>query len=223
MKQLISFCHIPKTAGTSFESILKRNLPDRYYRFSEYKHPFGNYYEEKRDLVAIGGHYDWNFPFECGLFDDRGIKPIVFLREPVERCLSYLYFCNEMYHNDIVKFFTDKSAGDWKYKSNTMVKFLAGIDREPNKADLGLARERLKRSYVGFTETFDSDLENLREIFPDIFCTIEYEYKNKTKKDWHKISHDIDVIETIKSVNQYDSELYSWAKEILLWDKFLEG
>ena len=103
-----------------------------------------------------------------------------------------------------------------------MVKFLAGINRKPNKADLALARERLKRSYVGFQETFDTDLLNLQELYPGVFKSVEYEYKNKTKTEWHDITHSEEVISQVRAVNQWDIELYEWAKECLLWDKFLD-
>ena len=221
MRQLLSFCHIPKTGGTTFESLIKKNIGDKYYRFSEYKYPFGNWLERKSpELLACGGHYDWNFPHDCGLFNDREIKSVVFLRDPVERSLSFLYFCSKRYHDNVCGFFTDHTNGDWKYRSNTMTKFLAGINREPNMADLGLARSRLKKSIVCFTESFDEDLKNIQEIFPNIFKDLEYEYKNKCK--WEKNKHTVEDLEIIKSVNQYDIELYQWAKECLLWDRFME-
>ena len=227
MKQLISFCHIPKTGGVSFESILKNNLANRYYRFSEYKHPYGDLFQKYKngcgELEAIGGHYNWNFPFECGLFDDRDIKPIVFLRDPVLRSLSFLYFSNEQFHDDPLKYFSDTTNGDWKYRSNTMVKFLAGIDRTPNAFDLAVSKDRLKRSYVGFQESFDVDLKNLQELYPDVFKSIEYEYKNKTKVDWHSISHSMEVINQIVAVNEWDLKLWEWVKNILIWDRFKGG
>jgi len=223
VQKLISFCHIPKTAGTSFEHILKNNLANRYYRFSEYKHPYGNYYEEKRELVAIGGHYNWSFPFECGLFEDREIVPVVFLREPIHRALSFLYFSNVQFHDNPIKYFSDSTNGDWKYRSNTMVKFLAGIDRQPNAFDLAVAKDRLNKSYVGFQESFDIDIRNLQELHPEIFKSIEYEYKNKTKVNWHDMVHSVDVINQVRAVNEWDIKLFEWAKEVLIWERFNGG
>lgn len=211
-RRLFSFCHIPKVAGTTFENVLKNNLDNQYYRISEYKYPYGKFYEYKRDLIAIGGHYDWSFPFDCGLFEDREIVPFVLLRNPVDRAISFFYFSNPDFHSDPVKYFTDIGNGDWKYRSNTMVKFLAGINREPNEFHLELAKDRLLKSNVGFQETFDLDLMRFSELYPDLFKTIKYEYKNKCKVE-KKITPEL--IETVKSVNGWDMQLWDWAKENL--------
>ena len=210
--RLYSFTHLPKCSGTTFESILKTNLSNQYYRFSEYKYPYGNYYEEERNVIAMGGHYDWSFPFDCGLFNDREIINFVLLRNPIDRAISFFYFSNPDFHSDPVKYFKDIGNGDWKYRSNTMVKFLAGINREPNEFHLELAKDRLLKSNVGFQESFDLDLMRFSELYPGLFKTIKYESKNICKVE-KKITPEL--IEIVKSVNGWDVRLYKWARENL--------
>ncbi len=214
--RLYSFTHIPKVGGTSFESILRTNLGNQYYRFSEYKYPYGNYYEYDRNVIAIGGHYDWSFPYDCGLFNDREIINFVLLRNPIDRAISFFYFSNPSFHNDPVKYFKDIGNGDWKYRSNTMVKFLAGINREPTEFDLELAIQRLHKSHVGFQETFDLDLARFSELYPGLFKTIKYEYKNKCKVE-KQITPEL--IKAVSAVNGWDVKLFEYAKENLRGNK----
>lgn len=85
-KPLLAFIHIPRTGGTSFIDMVKRNMgADRVSKF-----PF----DADRDwdkIEFIHGHFSYNIVQDCGLFDGRGISYVTILRHPVERVISAYY------------------------------------------------------------------------------------------------------------------------------------
>src|SRR4051794_31629568 len=84
-KDLLYFLHIPKTAGTSFNDILKANFaPDE----SSFAVPVSNFvqipHEQIAKFKAISGHYYYNI----AAFTPRTPVYITMLRDPVERTIS---------------------------------------------------------------------------------------------------------------------------------------
>lgn len=93
----LRFLHIPKTAGTTFVSILRRQYRGKgYFNFTgDYDHDLANFtrlsVDEKRRIELIAGHA----PIATGMkeFDDATI--ITFLRHPVSRVKSFCQYVSE--------------------------------------------------------------------------------------------------------------------------------
>jgi hypothetical protein len=169
------FLHIQKTAGTSIV-----NTARRYYGENMTSHGdcWGHSPEEFADTGFVSGHIGYNFA--KSLIPNR--YSFVFLRNPIERILSFYYFCRT---RDPDEFSTYKAASELDLEgfleagfTDPMIRFhiwnnqvwqLAyGYDKlnqrdiddfEPRQL-LDLATRHLAElSYVGFTETFAEDRE----------------------------------------------------------------
>ena len=167
------FLHIQKTAGTAIV-----NTARRYYGESMTSHGdcWGHRPEEFSDTGFVSGHIGYNFA--KSLIPSR--YSFVFLRNPVERILSFYYFCRT---RNPEEFSTYRAASELDLEgfldagfTDPMIRFhiwnnqvwqLAyGYDKlnqreiddfEPQQL-LDLASDHLKEfSYVGFTETFAED------------------------------------------------------------------
>lgn len=164
MEPLLISIHIPKTAGTTFGSILKKRYGDKllyvyqalvpgefcYGRTPQEAHQdIENgkgvgirevmYYVFKHHIRAIHGHVPMSYflPFE-GRFD---IKYITFLREPNARAFSN--YC----HLRVFESKIDTGENLYRDSSNQLYKFTEGMLE--------------KFWYIGSSETWEEDLKNL--------------------------------------------------------------
>jgi Sulfotransferase family len=193
------FLHIQKTAGTSIVSITKQLYGNKNFishgdfcldssgvRLSDVEifQP-ENYRRRLGNKLFISGHFGYDFAKE--FMEDR--YSFTFLRDPVERLLSYYYFCktripNEFRMYELAQRLTldeflelgltnpesrshlwnhqvSQLATGWGSASNVVL-----TDEEL----LELAIQHLDEfSYVGFTETFEEDKAT---ILKDIGITI---------------------------------------------------
>ena len=98
------FIHIPKTAGTTFRSALNTIVSDKYCfprvkqirlskiysnidQFANGDVPFS------KDVKLVYGHY----PFAVSTLFPHIPRKIVFLRNPIERCISYIFHLKRVY------------------------------------------------------------------------------------------------------------------------------
>ena len=167
------FLHIQKTAGTSIV-----NAARRYYGESMTSHGdfWGHRPEEFTDTRFVSGHFGYNFA--KSLIPSR--YSFVFLRNPVERILSFYYFCRT---RDPDEFPAYRAASELDLEgfleagfTDPMIRFqiwnnqvwqLAYGYYKPNQRQiedfepehlLALATLHMNElSYVGFTETFSED------------------------------------------------------------------
>jgi len=155
--EIIIFCHIPKTAGTTLQMLLRRH----YGRF-HLDVAGGTVYSRallERDLRlhprvrSLAGHPLRPFA-DYGEYAER-LRWYTFLRQPIERCISH-------YQHAVEKHQAPRSFRDWVRDPenwNWHVRFLSGGQ------DLAAARQILeeKMRFVGLTERFDESLLLLRE------------------------------------------------------------
>ena len=161
---LYIFLHLEKTGGTTFNGHLYHHM-----RFDEeFVHlgPLGNDYREKRDLPhprekspeefervrVIGGH-NTNYKGREKQIIDRELRYIIFLRDPVDRILSFYNFQRS---TEI-----DLSFKEWYkgFPENHMTSFLYN---QLGVKDIKGLVEKLKAFwYIGLTETLDNDLQYL--------------------------------------------------------------
>jgi len=224
------FIHIPKTAGTTFQTILSR-----VYRSTPYCSVYPNWETSKPVIVghswgaalrAVGGH----FPY--GLHDDPELRPLVseevdyvtFLRDPVARVVSHFnHVMNGEYpdhrevfarHPTIEKFLEHKWARD------VQTKFILGyeyrIDDDPEAAirdATAILRDRIQ--VVGLAERFDESLILCAEAFGWELPTYVSENravdraKKLRVKDLAK-----STIDRIKAANRCDMAVYERAKAL---------
>jgi hypothetical protein len=171
------FLHIQKTAGTSVI-----HLARQYYGSNLTSHGdcWNGRPQDFQDVGFVSGHI--GYQFAKPLMHDR--FSFTFLRDPVERILSMYYFCRdrnpdefEIYRKanelDLTSFL---EAALWdpcirKNVWNNQVWQLAhGYAHQDNRTIgdfeaselLGLAKQHLLEfSFVGFTETFDTDASTI--------------------------------------------------------------
>lgn len=154
---IITFCHIPKTAGTTLQMLLRRHFGRLHLDVAG-----GTVYSHvllARDLRlnpkvrSLAGHPLRPFA-DYGDYADR-LLWYTFLREPVARCISH-------YQHAVEKHQAKRSFRDWMRDTenwNWHVRFLSGGQ------DLSAARQILEERmrFVGLTERFDESLLLLRE------------------------------------------------------------
>ncbi len=223
-KKIPIFVHIPKTAGSTVRSILRK-------QYDENEICFGNNEEVtsrlqtmcEKDLEKIKcfhGH------FHYGIHQYLSNKPYVYytmLRDPIEHVISEYFYVLRKPNNFAYEKVKDMSFEEFicteEFKdrtSNRQTFFISG-GQENN---LFLAKENLEKfSIIGITEMFD---ESLFLIGKELgWKDISYRKKNVTKKRPQIDEFPKHVKEIIEENNQFDMELYRYAKELL--EKRIEG
>ncbi|OQX65830.1 MAG: hypothetical protein B5M55_02680 [Desulfococcus sp. 4484_242] len=231
------FVHIPKTAGTTLLRIIERQFPlDQRCHISLYP---TNRDEElgierlrqltpgnRQTIRCLEGH----MPFGLHRFLQKVPRPLVVLRDPVERMISSHYFVLSLgkqnphyltYVKNSLEDFTDFM--DMRNEVNLQTRYISGsIDIEnprppypplPFEA-LDMAKKHLATQFevVGLTERFDETLLLMRESFG--FSNVFYVKRNITRVRPRKNEIPDETIEMIKRVSRPDMELYRFAKEL---------
>lgn len=221
------FIHIPKTAGSSFRTMLYKQFSQEviYPNLKDIRANGGSYpYREatlkalnsERNIQFLMGHY----PFAMGKKMPESPECIVFLRDPIKRAVSNLY---HLQHNN--PRFKNVSArtiieGATSQINNIHVRFMGDWRFRPHKlftaeTELGAkAFVRAKKNldacaFVGFTEHFEASVKVLEQKFDWNLGRIHK--KNKTSKRREPISDDL--YEKLIALNQLDIELYNYARE----------
>lgn len=218
---ILIFYHIPKTAGTTINFLLKKQFskeeicPDRYYFQVEQRTN-----ENLNKFKFFSGH----FFFNSNLKELTNAKRIVFMRDPIERVLSEQRFLE--YHEQM-----GEGVGNFLYKEHYLPKGQQPIDSLSNHQCLFLSSYDRDDPFVTAEMHLESAKVNLRDCFFFIGIT---ENMNESMHDlyrlmgWEPPAHiprynttdsihlDVDraVIEQIRSRNLQDIELYEYAKSI---------
>lgn len=227
-KDTLIFLHIPKTAGSTFHGILEKHYglentfsidglhPDK--SISEFKEMPAS---KRCSVDLVKGHMLFGL-HEC---IPRPCTYITFLRDPVERVVSYYYYvCRfpEHYLYDIVvgkkmslKQFVESGLTTELY--DFQVKLLSGEEsafhsRQYDDSLLAVARNNIEHFFpvVGLTEYFDQSLLLLQYYLGWKF-TPYYKRLNVTTNRVKIDTIDQDIIECIRKKNELDCSLYDWA------------
>jgi len=229
----LRFLHIPKTAGTTFINILKRQYPqtghfefsgdidadtDRFMALSD---------EEKKTVGLFVGHA----PISTGIKEADGARIITFLRDPVSRVKSYCQHASEGKSPNLLYLFPPDSFDLDKFLesgneelSNMHARMLINhrvsaesklIENLSNTEARDLALDNLfnKISHYGIQEYFDESViyfkNQLNWAFP--FYT-SVNKKNSSKLIQFKQHH----VEKIVELNSIDIDIYNAAKSKFL-------
>jgi hypothetical protein len=230
MEKLI-FIHIPKTAGATFRSILKKNYSsgNRFFIHDLYPEISLSYLKQLSDeklnkLYLIAGHGS-----QYILSRTKQFKSVIFIRKPVNQIISTYYHIKRSPHNllydhlrnvhtlyDYFNYLKDNNG------FNLQTFFLSRDEedfysrkrfRKINLHDYEQAIKLLENiDYVFPTELFDESLCILKKEFG--WKNIYYTYKNLSKNRSFE-EDDQDLIGKFRNEQKWDYQLYQYA-----WDRF---
>ena len=226
--QLI-YVHIPKTAGSTFRNVLKKQYKKRHSFFIHdfypeysinYLNQLSNVEIEKYNV--IGGH--------CTQFlRNRGFaqKKVVYLRNPINQILSGFYHVKRSVFNKSHKGFQSLNTveefltyseenggfnGQVNYLSIKPELFFNGLPNDlPIEQQLIKAKEFIEScNYVFITEEFD---ESLMILQSELNWQIPYYLAKNVSANRDRTEKDDKIVQRLEEGQKYDFELYRYAIE----------
>lgn len=238
---LFIFLHVPKTAGTTMNTLLVTQYGQGHVAFLHESNPWSTERlvqlcnAEDSPIKAISGH----FPFGIHQLIDRPCTYFTFLRHPIEMLVSMYYYIRRTpvvpTHEKVLTMSFREFAESPELEhltTNLQTKYVTGMpnrfehqsghqylswDPGPYPPDLALAKEHLERffSFVGITERFHESLTPLAKLFgwnkEVLLC-----YENATRNRPQVSELDPDAIELLIQKNQLDIQLYEFAQTMSL-------
>lgn len=225
----IIFLHIPKTAGTTLNQVLQQQYTssESFLLGANAQASIDEYrdlpLEKKEAIRLVAGHTAFGFHnFVPGSF-----TYFTFLREPVERVVSFYHYVkgspqhylNQAAVNEFSGIVPFLESGITKMVDNGQTRMVSGTWLEPAFGEINadifhFAKRNLEHyfSVVGLTEQFDASLVLLKEYFHwhDIHY-VRQNVTNVTRKDRQLTVQEQEVVE---QYNQWDKALYAYALEI---------
>jgi len=186
--------HIPKTAGSTFQLILKKLFGKKYYHDDPIEGK-----EVPEDVQCIHGHFKATKYLE----EFPGAMKIIWLRDPVDRFISEYYYRRDMASDrpDTRTAFIRAGASLEQITRspmfhNMMTTFLDGVPLEDF-------------DFIGLTEQFDRDIQRffnmigaVRVEWKDLLVNTSDEYKRAVS------SIEPELVAKIKECNRQDIALY---------------
>jgi hypothetical protein len=232
--KIIIFLHIPKTAGSSINSIInhvfdKEQIFDAYTITEDEKmqQKFINDINGKKSIKIIRGHY--RFGLHEYIKDPSTYYTI--FRNPVERVISHYYFVKRYPKHYLYDQVTQSNMGLKEYVTSGICGELRNnqvvlmIDKRSNSIlspneKLQLAKSNLIKYFevFGITERFDESLILLEKEYN--WKVVGNSRKNVTINRPSKDEIPKETIDIIKEFNLLDFELYNYA--IYLFDSMIE-
>ena len=230
--ELISV-HIPKCGGTTFSNILRRIYGDKYYRVTD----ISQLNDIDTNIRCMHGHYHFN-PKWLKIYPNA--KVCVWIRNPVDRLISYYYFWanfkfpfgtspNKHHLELLEKRYGLIEFAKKSWMKNKMFDFIENISLQ----DI---------DFIGDISNYDSDLRRLSKIMDwndsliqeyQVLNANEYnqpifgEKLNITKEDKEELAcildQDIRRYEYITGYKDFKNNYWRYAtcKEKREWDKIV--
>lgn len=210
------FMHIPKTGGTTLNTIIKRMYkPDEILDHESLAGKMVGLHEltpaQKNGIKVVAGHYYY------GVHEHFSASASYFtlLRDPIERVVSMYYFLRTYPGYERLQQMTLEQFAIAEGEAHDQQTFmLAGLERgrDPVAAKAHLATFAV----VGVTEMFDETLFMLSRRYG--WDDISYTKVNVGKDRLAVGEVGSRAVELIRQHNQLDFELHSIARERLLTD-----
>jgi hypothetical protein len=232
-RDALIFLHLPKTAGTTVDDILKRQYrsenvfrtdPERHFESLRIFREFSD--EEKCKFQLITGH----MRFGVHQHIKKPSYYITFLRDPIQRIVSYYYYVlnyRNHYLHEKIKFGNMRlidvvESGISREFENCQTRGISGFDRSklgkygyPSDEMLDVALKNIDQYFLvaGTTEKFDETL-----LLMSKFCRWNIPYYTKLNIGKNKpLKRDISdqAIKTITHFNELDIKLYDYVSRKL--------
>lgn len=228
MNEVIVFTHIPKTSGVSLqrELIEPNYLGNELYGYRQ----FQNFvFDIRKDYKVVSGHV----PFGLHRFTSKQVKYITFLRDPIDRAVSFYYFVQQDGENpetrnplcEYAKSRTLKEFYESKQFQNYQTRFLSGflgtkfynVFSTPvlKKWVLKKALYNLEHHYAcfGLLEEREKSLQLFQEKF-QWSDSKEVPHMKKTRNRPRVKEIDVETLTTLQAANDLDLQLYQFAKQL---------
>jgi len=215
---LIAYIHVMKTGGQTMCDILRQSFPGRHcdvqvkgvagaddLRFARRFYPH---------LRSIAGH--GVVPLSNLAEEAASIRYFVFLRDPVERCVShYQYRRNKDETSDFEPWLERFANYQTRFLSRTHTTTDAGSIR-PN-ADRAIEAIERHVGFVGLQERFDESLVMLRRWVDDSEFDIEYRARNVASKSTirKQLLGDPRIVALIEAHHEEDAKLYRHVRDVV--------
>jgi hypothetical protein len=227
-QQALIFVHIPKTAGSTLNSIIVREygpfqiaaVDGRYWRWAYRRMTHWTPQRFNPNDIFTG-----HMPFGLHKLMSREATYMTVLRKPVERVISeYFYRINRKSHPVEDREIKNLSLREYVEKlpyDNVQTKLLAGGTPDYNfmagtcsSAMLGTAKRNLTESFslVGLTERFEETLALCRIIFG--WKVNRYAVQRVTRGKPNEKAISADLRELIAERNRFDMELYQYGAQL---------
>ncbi|KUG28955.1 hypothetical protein ASZ90_001135 [hydrocarbon metagenome] len=230
MPEPFFFLHLPRTAGTTVNDILRANFRPgeilSLYRDSDFKRLAGLGSEALEGIRLIQGHTLLH-SYDPPLMYSRLVRVFTFLRHPVTRLVSEYAFLKTWPETSLYRFLNDNAVTfrdyltskrrELRYRGkNPMTRLLSGCDFDldgfPRQA-LDTAKRHLESVFgcFGLQERFDESLLVIGDFLG--LQNVYYERRNVLAKGVKEDVGEADVQLALEK-NAADMELYAFACEL---------
>ena len=231
--------HLPKTAGTSFNTLVKRSLgEDDFLVHIEGQRDNWEHIVKKRYLA---GHV--NYDRYATFFKNKGYSSIVFFREPISQLVSHLNWVRHIHdiqetdfaknHPDAVKniaqqlslidyasvaelqrFVRKMPKSMYGLFDNMQVRFMAGVpsDRRVQDVDVQIALNNLRNiQMIGITEKFTDSIRYISSVTDLDLDANGPVVENKAPFTYGFDSSNSRLVDAVQPLIKYDIQLYQAA------------
>lgn len=231
-KQVVIFLHIPKTAGTTLRYIIQYQYkPSAIYELYGPSATHSERLEEfkrlsdarKAEIKIVNAHLG----FGLHEFLPQPCTYITFLRNPVDRVVSMYYYFQRTGNNYVQNLTLKEFIQTYGGARDNMTKYLSGeklkiqlndpnneIDYQCSSESLETAKSNLKKHFkiIGIAERFDESLILLKNKLGWKVPLYDKNNVSKNRPSTKEVSKD--TLNLIEKFNEFDIQLYEYAKEI---------
>jgi hypothetical protein len=228
-EQTIIFLHIPKTAGSTLNSIMERQYPRQqfYSLYPSRLYPNGNAdefhsmsTERRAQLRLLIGHVGYGYHQLL----PNPVTYFTLLRDPIERVISFYYYVRRNAGHYLHDFALAKdmtlpqfiASEATEVNDNLSVRVISGRWKEIPYGQcttemLDMAKQNLREHFAvtGLTERFDESLLLLQRAFG--WRNVYYMRHNVTQDRPRQGELPADTLALIRQHNQLDMELYDFT------------